>query len=66
MILAEDGMITIKGIVDGTRIYIYRIDGVQAGFGISRNGSALIHTDLKNNSIAIVKIGDKSVKMVVK
>lgn len=66
VILAEDGMITIKGIVDGTRIYIYRIDGVQAGFGISRNGSALIHTDLKNNSIAIVKIGDKSVKMVVK
>ena len=51
---------------DGERISVYSINGTQAGSAISQNGQAVVGTNLQPGSVAIVKIGEKSVKVVVK
>jgi hypothetical protein len=66
LIQSEGGILTVRGIDDGTQVSIYGIDGTEAGSAIGRYGEALIGTNLKPGSVAIVKIGEKSVKVVVK
>ena len=66
LIKAESSNIIITGIDDGTIVNVYGIDGLQAGSSISCNGHANINTILQSGSIAIVKFGDKSVKVVMK
>ena len=44
----------------------YTIGGVEAGNGIATNGTVTINTSMNSGEIAIVKIGGKSVKVVVK
>ena len=66
MIKTEGGQLTIEGVDDYTNISVYNIDGVQMGSAISRNGVALVNTSITSNSIAIVKVGNKSVKVLMK
>jgi len=66
LIQTENGQITITGTDDGTKIYAYEINGLQVGSTICHNGRADITTNLKPGSIAIIKIGDRSVKVVIK
>lgn len=66
MIQNSDGQLTISGVDDGTPINVYNINGIQEGSSISRNGSAMVNTKLAVGSIAIVKIGEKSIKVVLK
>ena len=51
---------------DGERITVYSINGTQAGSAIINGGSAVINTNLQPYNVAIVRIGQKSVKMMVK
>ena len=66
MIKTEGGQLTIEGADDYTSISVYTIDGVQMGSAISKNGVALVNTSITSNSIAIVKVGNKSVKVLMK
>lgn len=66
LIQSNGGQLNIQGINDGTTVNVYSINGTQAGSAISSNGSAMVNTNLQPGSIAIVKIGEKSVKVVVK
>ncbi len=66
LIQSQGGIITIQGIDDGTQVNVYSVNGTQEGSTICRNGEALVNTNLQPGSTAIVKIGDKSVKIVVK
>ena len=66
MIKTEGGQLTIEGVDDYTSISVYTIDGVQMGSAISRNGVALVNTSITSDSIAIVKVGNKSVKVLMK
>lgn len=66
LIQSNGGVLTIQGADDGTAINVYGINGTQAGSVVSNNGSAIVNTNLQPGSIAIVKIGEKSVKVVVK
>lgn len=66
MISNNGGTLTIDGAEDGTPIAAYATTGHQAGSAVSANGRATIATTLQPGSIAIVKIGQKSVKVVVK
>ena len=66
MIKTNGGEITIEGADENTSITVYTIDGVQVGAATCRNGIAFINTNLKCDSIAIVKIGNKSVKVQIK
>ena len=66
MIKTDGGLITVEGSDDNIGISVYSLDGVQVGSTISRNGVAYINTNLTRDSIAIVKIGDRSVKVLLK
>ena len=66
MIQNTDGQLTVSGVDDGTQINVFNINGIQEGSSISRNGSAMVNTNLAVGSIAIVKIGEKSIKVVLK
>ncbi len=66
MVKAEGGQLTIEGAEDDTNISVYAIDGIQVGATTSRNGVASIMTTIPKNSVAIIKIGNKSVKVMMK
>lgn len=66
LIQSNNGVITIQGADDGQQVRVYGIDGTQAGAAVSRNGTVQVNTSLQPGSVAIIKIGDRSVKTVVK
>ena len=66
LIQSENGVITVSGANDGTTISILETNGIKVGSVISHNGQAVVNTKLPFGSIAIVKIGEKIVKMMVK
>jgi hypothetical protein len=65
LIQSDGGQLTIQGADDGTPINIYTSAGIQAGSTISRGGTATLNTTLQPGSIAIIKIGNRSVKYMV-
>ena len=66
LIQTNVGSINVQGCDDGEQINVYNINGGQVGSAISQNGVATIDTSLQSGSVAIVKIGDRSVKLIVK
>ena len=66
LIQSEGGSIKVQGVDEGAQVNVYSINGTQAGSAISQSGAATINTNLQPGSIAIVKIGQKSVKVVIK
>ena len=66
LIQSEGGSIKVQGVDEGTQVNVYGINGSQAGSAISQAGAATINTNLQPGSVAIVKIGRKSVKVVIK
>ena len=66
LIQSNNGMLNISGADDGTSINIYTTSGVMVGSAKSSGSSTTIATGIKNGEIAIVRIGDKSVKVVMK
>ena len=54
------------GCVEGLPIAVYSTDGQLHGSSIVSNGQTTVSTNLQAGSIAIVKIGDKAVKVVVR
>ena len=66
LIQSKGGILKVEGINDGTSVTIYSPDGKQAGSAVSHNGAALVGTNIQPGNTAIVKIGEKSVKYVVK
>ena len=66
LIQSEGGSIKVQGVDEGTQVNVYGINGTQAGSAISQSGAATIYTNLQPGSVAIVKIGQKSVKVVIK
>ena len=65
LIQSSNGTLNIQGAADGTSIGIYTTSGMMVGSAKSAGTSTSIATGLKNGEIAIVKIGDKSVKVVM-
>ena len=66
LIQSEGGSIKVQGVDEGTQVNVYSINGTQAGSAISQSGAATINTNLQPGSIAIVKIDQRSVKIVMK
>lgn len=66
LIQANNGIINIQGVEDGERICVYSTNGIQQGSGISHNSTATINTHLQPGDIAIVKVGIRAVKIVVR
>ena len=66
LVKTDNGFITVEGVEDRTNVSVYTTDGKQVGSAISQNNAATIATSLQPDSIAIVKVGEKSVKVVMK
>ena len=66
LIQSEGGSIKVQGVDEGMQVNVYGINGTQAGSAISQSGAATINTNLQPDSVAIVKIGQKSVKVAIK
>ena len=62
-IVANGSNIIVKSDADGEKVSIYTINGQLIGTTAIRNGSALINTNLKSGSVAIVKIGQNTYKI---
>lgn len=58
--------IMVEGVSDGEGVDVFTISGTKCGSTISHNGVALINTNLRPGSVAIVKIKDKSIKVTIK
>ncbi len=66
MIQTNGGTLNIQGVEDGTRIKVYGVSGSYQGSAVSSNGIAIIETSLQAGSVAIVMIGDTSIKLIMK
>ena len=59
------GMIEITGIPDGTDISVYAISGQFISSAKAACGKASLATNLTKGNVAIVKIGEKAVKVLM-
>ena len=66
LIQTQGGIITIQGAAEGTTIAIYDLEGKQHGSTISDKERATIATSLRPGSTAVVKIGEKAIKVLLR
>ena len=66
LIQNHEGTISVEGVSDGTDIAVYDTSGHMVGSGKAHCNSSSIATDLRSGSVAIIRIGNKSVKIVMK
>lgn len=61
-----NGVITLTGLADGTAVAVYDTAGMELGTAEVQNGVATIETNLAAGSTAIVTMGNRSVKVMIK
>lgn len=66
LLQTNNGTLNISGAEDGTNIDIYTSSGIMIGSVKSSGKSTSIATGLRNGEVAIVKIGEKVVKVLMK
>ena len=66
LISANNGLITVKGELDGEPVAVYSADGKLLGSDSISGGQATISTSLNTGSVAIVKIGQRAVKVMMR
>ena len=66
LISANNGMITVKGELDGQAVTVYSAEGKLLGSDSISSGQATISTTLEAGSVAIVKIGQRAVKVMMR
>ena len=55
----EGGQLTVAGVADNTVVSVYALDGARIGSAISKNGIAVVNTNVANSTV-IVRVGNKS------
>ena len=60
------GMITVSGVRDGANVVIYNISGQIIGQSKGTGNRVVIDTNLSSGDICIIKVGDKSVKYILR
>ena len=66
LIQTEGNTISVQGAAEGTEISVYNTAGIKLGSTIANEGITKLKTSLSSGSTAIVKIGEKAVKVLVK
>ena len=66
LIQANDGEVSIEGLPEGTEVSICDVSGMQQGMAMSRDGRAKISTCMKADQVAVVKMGNRAVKVLMK
>ena len=65
LISANNGNITVKSEANGQAVAVYSVDGQLLGNATVSNGQATVSTTLQNGNVAVVKVGNKSVKVLM-
>ena len=65
LIQSEGGSIHVQGVDEGANIVVYTVSGQMVGSTKAISNQASLYTNIKKGEIAIIKIGEKSVKMVM-
>ena len=63
---SANGQITVTGLTDGTTVAVYDLSGKQVGTATSKGGQVNISTGMTVGSAAIVKVGERSIKTMMK
>jgi len=66
LISANNGLISVKGELDGEPVAVYTAEGKLLGSGTISGGLATVSTSLGAGAVAIVKIGQRAVKVVIR
>ena len=66
LIQANSGAVSVQGCDDGEQVGVYSTNGSQVGTAVSQNGAATVNTTLQPGSVAIIKVGEKSIKVIMK
>lgn len=65
-IYSYNGTFVIDGASTGTPITIYTFAGVRAGFEAVSEGTTTVYTNMQKGTAAVVKVGNKVIKTIVK
>ena len=65
LVTSNGGVLSISCQLDGEEVAVYTTDGVIVGTATIDNGTATIATGLSKGTVAIVKIADKSIKVII-
>ena len=65
LVTSSNGVLTISCSLDGEKVAIYTTDGTLIATATIENSFAAVATGLSKGTVAIVKIGEKSVKVAV-
>ena len=63
---SSNGEISVEGLADGTQVAVYTAEGMLVGSEKVADGKVVITTSLMPGTVAIVRMGNKAVKMVVR
>ena len=66
MIQTQGSTIAVQRADKGTNVSVYSVNGMLQGSAIADEGIAILNTSLQSGSVAVVKIGEKSVKVLMK
>lgn len=66
LIQSHDGLLSINGVENGQNIYVYNTTGTMVGSAKSVGETTCINTGIRRGEIAIIKIGEKTVKYMMK
>ena len=66
LIQTNDGFIKVDGMEDGQQMNVYLADGKQVAMATSTNGSASVATNIKKGTPVLVKLGARTVKLIMK
>ena len=66
LISTQGGTITVSGLTAGTEVAVYSTAGAQLATATATNDTATLSTSLTTGDIAIVKIGEHSIKVAIK
>ena len=66
LISANNGNITVTSEANGQAVAVYTVDGQLLGNATVSNGQAIVSTTLQNGNIAVVNVGNKAVKIVMR
>ena len=66
LISARDGVLTLSGLAEGTAVAAYNTAGTPLATATATDGTATLATGLDAGNIAIVKMGDYSIRIAIK
>lgn len=65
LIKSNGGMLIVEGLDDGTNVAVYSVSGQMAGSAKAKGNQASLITNIKKDEVAIIKIGEKTLKTVM-